>query len=272
MLITANTKISAIIKENPAAIEAIVSINKHFEKLRNPVLRKLLAPRVTIRDAAKIGGCEINDFYNKLIPLGFEIASENNSQLKIMESTRPDFMKSVSEENTTTLDVRPSLASGLDPFGLIMQTLSTMPRENTLLIINTFEPVPLINILKKKGFEHYTESKADNSILTYLKNTSDTSTDFINLKGPESGPANKFEKMLKLFEGRIAEVDVRHLEMPKPMVTILDALEKLPADKALFVHHKKVPQFLLPELQEKKYTWLIKEISEGDVKLLIYKE
>ena len=272
MLITANTKISAILKENPAAIEAIVSINKHFEKLRNPVLRKLLAPRVTISDAAKIGGCEVSDFFNKLIPLGFEIATENNSQTKIMESTRPGFMKSVSEENTTILDVRPSLSSGQDPFGLIMKTLSSMPKENALLIVNTFEPVPLINILKKKGFEHYTEIKADKSIWTYLKNTSDTSTDFHNLEGPKSGVANKFAEMMKNFEGRITEVDVRHLEMPQPMVTILSALENLPAGNALFVHHKKVPQFLLPELQEKKYTWLIKEISDGDVKLLIYKE
>ena len=42
MQIAANTKISVLIKENPAAIDAIATINKHFEKLRNPVLRKIL--------------------------------------------------------------------------------------------------------------------------------------------------------------------------------------------------------------------------------------
>ncbi|WP_460879947.1 hypothetical protein [Pontibacter rugosus] len=36
MEIAANTKIAALIKENEKAIEAIASINKHFEKLRNP--------------------------------------------------------------------------------------------------------------------------------------------------------------------------------------------------------------------------------------------
>ncbi|MDX5436888.1 MAG: DUF1858 domain-containing protein, partial [Pontibacter sp.] len=56
MEIAANTKISAILKANPDAIEAIAAINRHFEKLRNPLLRKILASRVTIADAARIGG------------------------------------------------------------------------------------------------------------------------------------------------------------------------------------------------------------------------
>jgi len=54
MEINENTKISTIIAHNPDAIEKIVSIAKHFEKLRIPVLRKVLASRVSIKQAAKI--------------------------------------------------------------------------------------------------------------------------------------------------------------------------------------------------------------------------
>lgn len=56
MKINRQTKISAIIRHNSAAIEAI---NPHFNKLRNPILRKVLAPRVTVEDAALIGGCKL---------------------------------------------------------------------------------------------------------------------------------------------------------------------------------------------------------------------
>ena len=66
-------------------------------------------------------------------------------------------------------------------------------------------------------------------------------------------------------------VDVRNLEMPKPMLTILDALGHLPSETALFVYHKRIPVFLLPELKERKFDYRIKEISDGEVHLLIFK-
>ena len=59
--------------------------------------------------------------------------------------------------------------------------------------------------------------------------------------------------------------------MPMPMLTILDELEHLPENMALFVYHKRIPVFLLPELQERKYDYRIKEISDGNVNLLIFK-
>jgi hypothetical protein len=65
-------------------------------------------------------------------------------------------------------------------------------------------------------------------------------------------------------------VDVRHLEMPQPMLTILAELDQLPADKALFVYHKRIPVFLLPELSDRKLDYRIQEISEGEVHLLIF--
>lgn len=37
MIINSETKIAAILKKNPAALEAIVSITPKFEKLRNPL-------------------------------------------------------------------------------------------------------------------------------------------------------------------------------------------------------------------------------------------
>ena len=64
--ISAHTKIATILKQHPGALEAIVAISPRFEKLRNPVVRKLMAGRATIAMASKIGGCTVNDFYKKL--------------------------------------------------------------------------------------------------------------------------------------------------------------------------------------------------------------
>src|SRR5688572_33066781 len=71
MLISPQTKISVILQANPKAVDAIASINPHFEKLRNPILRKILASRVTIADGARIGGATVATFFEKLEALGF---------------------------------------------------------------------------------------------------------------------------------------------------------------------------------------------------------
>ncbi|MBW7914956.1 MAG: hypothetical protein H3C54_14915, partial [Taibaiella sp.] len=51
---------------------------------------------------------------------------------------------------------------------------------------------------------------------------------------------------------------------------ILEQLETLPDNKALFVYHKKVPMFLLPELKQRGYRYAIKE-DTGAILMLIYK-
>ena len=80
------------------------------------------------------------------------------------------------------------------------------------------------------------------------------------------------QKVLKQYENRMIEVDVRHLEMPGPMMFILEELEKLESGKALYVHHKRIPVFLLSELKERGFEYRINELSGTEVFLLIFKK
>ncbi|MDP1747542.1 MAG: DUF2249 domain-containing protein [Bacteroidota bacterium] len=273
MNISATTKISELVKANPASIDAIITINKHFEKLRNPILRKILASRVTIADAAKIGGCTVNDFFSKLIPLGFSLAPDTVPIINslITDGQRPAFMQKINSGNIITLDVRADLASGKDPFQRIMDTLPSLSQDNFLLIINTFEPVPLINVLKRKGFEYYTEEIQRDIFHTYFKNTTEKKIEKTDRVPLTNSVNSEFDEMLNKYIGKMETVDVRHLEMPLPMVTILQKLNTLQEGHSLFVQHKKIPQFLLPELEENKFSWLIREDGPGDVKLLIFR-
>jgi TusA-related sulfurtransferase len=81
----------------------------------------------------------------------------------------------------------------------------------------------------------------------------------------------EFENERVKIKGHCSELDVRDLEMPLPMITILDEMEELVEGQSLLVHHKKVPQYLLPELIERQFKIWITEIEEGYVKLLIHK-
>lgn len=270
MKITQNTRISDLIKMNKNVIEALASINKHFEKLRNPILRKVLAPRVTIADAAKIGGVEIETFFAKLQPLGFEWVNEsngNNTEANNNTNGKPGLDNS----KITELDVRGILAGGQDPFNTIMQALEKIPAGSTLKIINTFEPAPLIKILTKKGYHHYTEYPDKNTVHTYFTLNGQV-LPIAETEAGQPSKGNEWEAILGKYENNLVHIDVRALEMPQPMVKILKELEILPAGNALFVQHKKIPQYLLPELAEKGFDWSIKEIAEGNVQLLIYKK
>ncbi len=269
MHINVNTKIASLIKQHPDALEAIVSISPKFTKLRNPLLRKVIAARTSIMMASKMGGCRVEDFFDKLIPLGFEVdtqvafAGEKN-----MAAPVPDFMKNLKPGQIVELDVRPVIDAGKDPLNEIVQNVKKLPNAHVLKIINSFEPTPLIHLLGNQGFDAYTETFSADLVNTYFYKKNSTATE---LPKTEKDYGEGWDTILNEFEGNLITTDVRELEMPLPMHTILEALETLPMGKALFVYHKRIPVFLLPELEQQGFNYRIKEISDGEVHLLIYK-
>jgi len=267
-LINANTKINSILKQNANALEAIISISPKFNKLRNPLLRKLIASRTSISEASKIAGVGVNDFFLKLKPLGFTIDETIKEEENNQPKTVPGFLKNADAKNIEELDVRPVIESGKDPFSIITRKIKQLEAGKILKLINSFEPIPLINILSKQGFEHYVETTNENVVNTYFYKSGE-----IKLNSSEEvKPAEDWQTLLQQFENNIITIDVRHLEMPQPMLTILEELEQLPQGKALYVYHKRIPVFLLPELREKNFDYRIKEISDGEVHLLIFKK
>ena len=268
MTITVNTKIAALIRQHPDALESIIKIHPKFEKLRNPLLRKIMAGRTSIAMASRISGCSVTDFFRRLKPLGFEIDSATEAVVTD-EKQIPAFMLLIKNYQLIELDVRSVIASGKDPLSLIVKKVKEIQPGQILKIVNSFYPEPLILLLAKQGFTAYADVIDDDLVETYFYKEKQTcgvpATKTTEL-------ANGWEEILNRFKDKMEVIDVRTLEMPKPMLTILDALGKLPADTALFVYHKRIPVFLLPELAERKFDYRIKEISEGNVNLLIFKD
>lgn len=267
MIISANTKIATLLKHNPDALDAIVSITPKFEKLRNPLLRKLMAGRTSIGMASKISGCSVEDFFTKLAPLGFEIDKET-MPVNEVKPHLPAFFNSLKPGQIRELDVRPIIDAGEDPLSLIIKTVKSIQQGEALKIINSFEPTPLLSLLKKQGFDSYVDAIEDNLVETYFYKSSDAALEVDQGQNAEEG----WDAYLEKYKDQLETVDVRELPMPQPMMTILEAIETLPTEKALFVYHKKIPVFLLPELKEKGFDFRIKEISENQVHLLIFKE
>ncbi|WP_313189535.1 DUF2249 domain-containing protein [Sphingobacterium sp.] len=270
MIINQFTKISELIKANELCIDAIASIAKPLRKIKIPILRKVLTPRVNIMEAAKIANCSVDDFRRVLEPLGFtweeQTAALDATEEK--ENTKPGWL--LESEHIVPLDVRPILDAGRDPLKEIMSAYKSLPEKAVLEIINTFLPFPLISRLEDKGAFSYTDEVSKTEFHTYF------------YKPMAEKSVTKIESMISfvsydVIEGILnkksfdmLELDVRSLPMPQPMERILETLAQLKANEGLFVQHKKVPLYLLEELGNLPYRVFVSEIAEGDVRILIH--
>jgi len=69
----------------------------------------------------------------------------------------------MSTKQFRTLDVRPTLKRGGEPFSLINTEVASLKPNEGLILITPFMPSPLIEHLKSNGFEARPQSLSDGS-------------------------------------------------------------------------------------------------------------
>lgn len=70
---------------------------------------------------------------------------------------------------TRTLDVRPDLERGDEPFVRIMEAAVTLPENGILAVIAPFEPVPLYSVLSLRGFHHETRKVTEDEWIVQFR-------------------------------------------------------------------------------------------------------
>lgn len=292
MIIDSTTKISQLLKENSAALDAISALAKPLEKLRNPILRKLMASRTTIGEAAKIGGCKVEEFFLVLRPLGFDIAEAPLAAAQVPDGDtpvpdKPDWLTRLTPRQITQFDVRQMLSSGHDPLKEIMAEYKKVQPGTALQIINTFVPTLLLRLLENKGAKTFSETIEPRLTHSYFFKPAipeaaaeETTPAAPAIRQPAAvKPSDQIatvdeatfkQELSRYTPSQLKEIDVRALEMPEPMQTILRELESLAPSNGLYVHHKRIPVYLLEDLQASgKYTVWIWPFAETGVELLL---
>lgn len=273
MVINKKTRIGKIIKKNPDALQTIVSLSPDFKRLLNPVLRKLVAGRTSISMASKMGKVTPKDFFTALEPLGFKIDwSDLDNEEEGETEPMPEYLKQLDTNKIVDFDVRKLIADGGDPLRPIQKKVKALNSGEALKVITDFEPIPLIKVLERQGFQSFLNYVDSDTIESYFYDPNPTEGGVKEMEAEEdTSTSGDWKEIMRQFAGQLKEIDVRHLEMPGPMMTILETLETLPRDKALYVYHKKVPVFLLSELKDRDYEYRIKDVQEGEVYLIIFK-
>jgi uncharacterized protein (DUF2249 family) len=180
---------------------------------------------------------------------------------------KPAWAQSLNKDGEITLDVRPVIASGMEPFQDIMKTVKELRDGQHLHLVNSFEPVPLYAVLGNMGVEHFAEC-TEGVWNIYFKKT-----------GPKNEPSTTGSqpKVVELFDKMAnrkprVELEVRGLPPPEPMVKIFEALPSVPPGGVLFVHHYREPVFLYDKLRGKGYEAVTRKLGEEDFKVLVWKK
>ncbi|MGE5353045.1 MAG: DUF2249 domain-containing protein [Acidobacteriota bacterium] len=268
-MITKDMKISRLLEEYPGSLEALIRVSPHFRKLENKMLRKALAGRVTVEQAAKVAGVELDFLLTELNRSAESMAAVTAEAAETQQETssseeKPELLRNLSPGKIVTLDVRPILDSGKDPLKDIFSKVKELKEGEALLIINTFEPVPLYSRMKDKGFSHFTETEAGLWKVYFFKEKGAVEKEGAPTLSPGAINIDDYENVI--------EVDVHDLPAPEPMVKILENLSRIDDKSVMLVHHHREPNLLYPRLDERGYVASCTRLGEESYQILIAKK
>ena len=143
------------------------------------------------------------------------------------------------------LDVRELLRNKGEPFPLIMEAVQALGPPDVLQLHATFEPAPLLRVLGKQGFASAVQKEADDHyIVQFYREAADRP---------------------------YWHLDNRGLEPPQPMMRALEWLDGREEAKngalGLEIWNERVPALLLPELDERGFSYDIRD--EGDATVVV---
>jgi TusA-related sulfurtransferase len=187
------------------------------------------------------------------------------------KKTKPDAsFPELDDLNKVELDVREELRNKRDPFEIIIGAVKKLDKNDLLVLHATIKPVPLLGLMKLKGYSGKSERLAsDHWVTRFVHKT------HARLLNQDQTEEEQEEEAVSLRPpggpGRTVELDNRGLEPPQPMLRTLDALKKAaPGDKVI-IHNDRVPAFLLEEIKEMGYPAEIANQPDGSAIVTIEK-
>lgn len=182
MIVTPDMTVKEALKINEHMLEAFVWLAPEFERLRNPALRKLMAGRVNVEQAARIAGIPLTE---ALYVLNLAAGEEEGVLMRELTNLNPESFE-CREENlprkprellnlTDTdplvhfVDVMPEAERAEDPQPAILRELNALcSAEEVLLVRHPFDPIPLRDLLTRRGYASWAEERLPHEWYIYF--------------------------------------------------------------------------------------------------------
>jgi uncharacterized protein (DUF2249 family) len=267
--ITGETRLNRVLDSIPGALDYIVSLNPHdFGRLRNPVMRKYMSPRISLRRVAAMARVEEERLIRDLAGLrgeqGDEQADRGDNTLAVLArdstplpsspplaqspATPPPWMSGVNESCLHWVDLLPIDNVLGDPMLPVTVAVRRMQPGGTIGIRHRWEPQPLYDIWQKMGLEWFAS-----------KISRDEWHIFVH-KPTHSSPS------VPMAPSRSILVELRHIPDQEAPVRVLVAFEQLEPGQTLelWVEPGGAGRALatLQERHAEEFSWEKKETTE----------
>lgn len=257
-MISPDMRVSELLDAHPQVVDVLADLHPHFTQLRSRLMRRLIAPRVTVAQAARIAGVPVETLLAAVRraigePEPAPAACETLRREPVAEP-RP---AALDELRPVHVDVRDDIARGAEPFPRIMAAVKALGERETLVLRAPFEPIPLYDVLGQRGLSHWTDRHDDRDWSVWFYRG-----------GAVSVAAARAHGSAASRRGRVV-LDVRGLEPPQPMVRVLEGLDAMGAGDELLVMHDRKPLFLYPQLDDRGFAHETREVAPGLVEILI---
>jgi uncharacterized protein (DUF2249 family) len=254
-MITADTNLGGLLDEHPELVDVLAGCHDHFARLRNRLLRRVMAPRVTVGQAAGLAGLPVADLVAtlrraigepELAPTTAAVPAPTLAD----SGPRPAELDRL---RAVEVDVREDIRRGEEPFARIVAAAKTLGAADALVVRAPFEPVPLYDVLGRRGLARWTEQLAADDWRVWFHRGATPPAPVSRTSAPADA----------------ATLDVRGLEPPLPMVRVLERLDALAPGDTLTVLHERRPLFLYPQLDERGFHHETDEPEPGLVRIVI---
>jgi Uncharacterized conserved protein (DUF2249)/Domain of unknown function (DUF1858) len=233
-MISGDTTVGRLLEDHPELVDVLARYHPHFGQLRNRLLRKVMAPLVTVDQAARIAGVPAHELLTVLRQaLGESAAGEPPAERaarpdeapvrseRAEGGVKPGALQAIPESRLAHLDVRGVIAQGEEPFARIMRAVNALRPDQALVLRAPFEPIPLYRVLGKRGLVAWTECRGEKDWVVWFYR--DQAVSAASLPTHPDAP----QPDIAMAEPTAIQIDVRGLEPPRPMVCVLEALETL---------------------------------------------
>ncbi len=259
MVILGNTKVKEALKEYPELKDFLIKLSPKFRKLKNPMIFKIIGQWATFSDVAKLGNfsiCEllhkVNNFIGKEDEL-FEKApnciKEPLLEHEIEKSEKPEWVKDAKQ--IVLLDVRER-----DDFFLpeVLSSIKRLEENQILMVINSFNPTPLVNVLKESNDSFYLEKVKDDEFKLYVK------------KSPEGSDENWLDR-----KDEFDEIDVRGWD-EDPFSAILKKANETPQGDGFKIIQYFKPTPLINMIEPLGFETYVDKVSPVEHHVYFYKK
>jgi len=169
MKIASDTRLARVLDDIPGALEYVVGLNPHdFSRLRNPLLRKYMAPRITLGRVAAIVGLPEERLLHDLAALSagtVEVAAGTTAPREKPQSpaSPPAWLTDVDEASLHAVNVLTIDDVAGDPLPPINAALKRLTPGGVLVIRHRWEPQPLYDVWTKMGLKWFARPTPDDT-------------------------------------------------------------------------------------------------------------